>query len=215
MFMKIHKWIAGLTFWFSKILSWIRREESEQYKLPGCSSDHDHAFLWQPLSKRTWQLREIVMQAYTEDESQTLDKLKGFARGIQKIPREWRCYINYHKFARNVIVRKTKNARLVPCTTVEFVAWTVVCWQWKHEMNILIKDWHSYTDVKDREGHIKRKPSLKEIVANYIKRRSPEQAEEEEAHYNEEGEKKIELIRLKEALDTMQDISMKGLCGSK
>ncbi|GLJ53131.1 hypothetical protein SUGI_1132270 [Cryptomeria japonica] len=125
------------------MLSWIPREESEQYKLPGCSSEqyqpYDHAFLWQPLSKRIWQLREIVMQGYTEDEIQTLDKLKSFATGIQKLPREWRCYINYHKFARNVIVKKPKNASLVPYTTVEFVAWTFVCWQWKHEMNILIK----------------------------------------------------------------------------
>ncbi|GLJ53135.1 hypothetical protein SUGI_1132310 [Cryptomeria japonica] len=202
----------GLTSWLSKILSWMRREESEQYD--SHESDQYHSMLWQPLSKRIWQLREIVMQGYTEDEIQTLDKLKGFSTGIQKLPREWRCYINYHKFARNVIVKKTKNARLVPYTTVEFVAWTFVCWQWKHEMNILIKDWHSYTDVKDREGHIKRKPSLKEIVANYIKRRWPGQAEVEEAHCSDEDEKKKDIIRLKEALDTMQDISMKGLCGS-
>ncbi|GLJ53136.1 hypothetical protein SUGI_1132320 [Cryptomeria japonica] len=204
----------GLTSRLSKILSWMSREESEQYESPDCWSDQYHALLWQLLSKRIWQLREIVMQGYTEDEIQALDKLKGFATGIQKLPREWRCYINYHKFARNVIVKKTKNARLVPYTTVEFVAWNFVCWQWKHEMNILIKDWHSYTDVKDRDGHIKRKPSLKEIVANYIKRRWPGQAEAEQAHCNEEDDKKKELIRLKEALDTMQDISMKGLCGS-
>ncbi|GLJ53132.1 hypothetical protein SUGI_1132280 [Cryptomeria japonica] len=124
----------GLTSWLSKILSWMRREESEQYE------SHE-------------------------------------------------------------------SVHIMHCCGS-------LCQNWKHEMNILIKDWHSYTDVKDREGHIKRKPSLKEIVANYIKRRWPGQAEVEEAHCSDEDEKKKDIIRLKEALDTMQDISMKGLCGS-
>ncbi|GLJ53335.1 hypothetical protein SUGI_1137290 [Cryptomeria japonica] len=60
---------------------------------------------------RLGMLRQIVMQGYTEDEIETLNKFKGFATGFHKLPREWRCYINYHKFARNVIVKKVEDKK--------------------------------------------------------------------------------------------------------
>ncbi|GLJ53171.1 hypothetical protein SUGI_1133170 [Cryptomeria japonica] len=52
---------------------------------------------------------------------------------------------------------------------VELVAWIFICSQWRHEMNILIKDWHTYIDFKEDEK-MKQEPSLKDIVANYIKK---------------------------------------------
>ncbi|GLJ53139.1 hypothetical protein SUGI_1132380 [Cryptomeria japonica] len=167
-----------LSYWFTKILNWVRGFPYRN-KRGGESEQEEDDLTFQPLLKRARLVRETLMQSYSEQEVQPFNKLRGFGTGIQKLPQEWKCYINYHKFARNVVAKKTKHASQHPSAwRVEFVAWTFVCSQWKHEVNCLIQDWHSFTDVIDKNGKTKREPSLKEIVANYIKQRwRPEQSD--------------------------------------
>ncbi|XP_059070265.1 uncharacterized protein LOC131066039 [Cryptomeria japonica] len=176
----------------------------------GESEQEEDDLTFAPLLKRARRVRETLMQSYSEQEVQTFNKLRGFGTGIQKLPQEWKCYINYHKFARNVVAKKTKHASLHPSAwRVEFVAWTFVCSQWKHEVNCLIQDWYSFTDVIDKNGKTKLEPSLKEIVANYIKQRwRPEQSDSIKEKERKEQERWIKLYT---ALQNVQDVSMEGI----
>ncbi|XP_057832001.2 uncharacterized protein LOC131042697 [Cryptomeria japonica] len=124
------------------------------------------------LSKLARNLRETFLPSYTDEEVITFHRLKRYATGIQKLPREWKCWMNYHKFERNIVSKMPKVKKIANPVgwEVEFVVWTFVCSQWKHEMNALIEEWYNYADEARHDPiRVKLKSSLKEVVANYIK----------------------------------------------
>ncbi|KAH9288738.1 hypothetical protein KI387_032855, partial [Taxus chinensis] len=82
--------------------------------------------------------REILLPNYSREEACLLYKLTSFASGYQKLPREWTRLLNYHKLAWYVLSQRGKVYSL-PTWKEELVAWVFICWQWKHEMNLLIK----------------------------------------------------------------------------
>ncbi|GLJ05800.1 hypothetical protein SUGI_0025690 [Cryptomeria japonica] len=122
--------------------------------------------------------REMLLSKYSPKEAETLHKFKEFATGTQKLPREWKRFLDYRKIACNILSMRGKVYKL-PSWRVELVAWVFVCWQWKHEINTLIKGWHKYAHVKgkdkrkiveaeDEENRNLFGPSLKQIVKNYV-----------------------------------------------
>ncbi|XP_057833375.1 uncharacterized protein LOC131044135 [Cryptomeria japonica] len=111
--------------------------------------------------------KEPQEMANSKEEIVTFRRLNCFA---SEIPNLRHSYTKYHNFARNVISKTMGNHRENSHQwKVELVAWIFICSQWRHEMNILIKDWHTYIDFKEDEK-MKQEPSLKDIVANYIKK---------------------------------------------
>ncbi|GLJ06279.1 hypothetical protein SUGI_0035050 [Cryptomeria japonica] len=117
--------------------------------------------------------REMLLSNYNPEEATTLYKLKEFVMGAQKLPREWKRFLDYRKFVCNVLSMRGKVNRL-PNWKLELVAWIFICWNWKHEMNTLIKSWHKYTIVQagsmkdEDEVEYVYGPSLKQIVKNYV-----------------------------------------------
>lgn len=82
--------------------------------------------------------REMLLSNYSLEEATTLYKLKRFSIGTQKLPREWKHFLDYRKFVCNALSMKGKVYKLQNWK-VELVAWVFICWNWKHEMNTLIK----------------------------------------------------------------------------
>ncbi|XP_057833379.2 uncharacterized protein LOC131044137 [Cryptomeria japonica] len=149
-------------------------------------------------------VQDMSMMTNNLEESVTFKKLNCFAREISGLHQN---YIKYHNFARNVI-----SQTMDPATKTswqwdkELVAWIFICFQWRQEINILIQDWHAYIDVKDKIGETKQEPSLKEIVANYIKhqvdskenkKNAIDAKEKEKKEFDSEEEKKEKWNKLK------------------
>ncbi|KAH9323504.1 hypothetical protein KI387_018143 [Taxus chinensis] len=124
--------------------------------------------------------REILLSNYTPEEAETLYKLKRFASGNQKLPREWKLLLHYCILTSNItsnILSMIGKVYNLPGWKVELMAWIFVCWQWKHEMNILIKDWSKYAVIKGKPVEDEDKDeteqdwegtSLKQLVMNYV-----------------------------------------------
>ncbi|XP_059073054.1 uncharacterized protein LOC131073766 isoform X2 [Cryptomeria japonica] len=121
-------------------------------------------------SKGVCLTREMLLSNYSLEEATTLYDLKRFAIGTQKLPREWKRFLDYRKFVCNVLSMRGKVYRLLNWK-LELVAWIFICWNWKHEMNTLIKGWHKYTIISSKGGdeveHVYG-PSLRQIVMNYV-----------------------------------------------
>ncbi|XP_059067359.1 uncharacterized protein LOC131051163 isoform X1 [Cryptomeria japonica] len=118
-------------------------------------------------------IRELLMPNYSKEEANIFYKLSELASGNQKLPREWKRLLSYHRFARYVLFR-IGNVHSLPTWEEELIGWIFICWQWKHEMNHLIKNWHKYTiefipnQNNDRKQKYWRSPLLSEIVDKII-----------------------------------------------
>lgn len=191
------------------------------------STANDLKCKMQLLSKRVTQVRDISTMK-NNDEEITFGRLNCFAREISGLHQN---YMKYHKFAWNVISQTMGHATNTSWQwDKELVAWIFICSQWRGEMNILIQDWHDHVDVNEEDEKIKQEPSLKEIVANYIKKQPDAKEKEKNAADSKdkgnkeadskEEEKETENIlngdlqgwkSLHKALDKVQDVSMNGI----
>uniref|UniRef100_A0A0C9RUF4 TSA: Wollemia nobilis Ref_Wollemi_Transcript_12549_4809 transcribed RNA sequence n=1 Tax=Wollemia nobilis TaxID=56998 RepID=A0A0C9RUF4_9CONI len=160
-----------------------------------------------PLVRRARELRETVTFSYSDHEVQTFEAMTEVSSDNLKFPREWKRYLTYYNFARNVASKRARKGIInYPAYwETEFAVWTFACWQWEGEMNILIKDWNDYACIKE-DGE---QPSLKDIVSNYIEQRWP--------HWQPQtgGREIEESILVKKALDTIYNMSVKGVQGFK
>ncbi|KAH9326606.1 hypothetical protein KI387_006784 [Taxus chinensis] len=160
--------------------------------------------------------REMLLSNYTPEEAETLYKLKRFASGIQKLPREWKLLLHYRILTSNILSMIGKVYNL-PGWKVELMAWIFVCWQWKHEMNILIKDWRKHAVIKGKPVEDEDKdeteqdwqgPSLKQLVMNYVielnalQQTSNVQAGEDKDHKFQSGTMETEegIMKVRECL---------------
>ncbi|KAH9312219.1 hypothetical protein KI387_027254, partial [Taxus chinensis] len=98
--------------------------------------------------------REILLSNYTPEEAETLYKLKRFASGNQKLPREWKLLLHYCILTSNILSMIGK-------------VYNLPGW----------KDWSKYAVIKGKPVEDEDKdeteqdwqgPSLKQLVMNYV-----------------------------------------------
>ncbi|XP_057858662.2 uncharacterized protein LOC131067605 [Cryptomeria japonica] len=175
-------WLKGITSCFLSFIHGILhflgfvvcniREENERHQPDYSDDSESFPDGTKILFQRLQQVRESWMLSYNDEEAEAFHQLKCYATGSQKVPREWKCYITYHNFAKNIVSKMGKGKKFPVGWEVEFMVWTFVCLQWKHEINVLIQDWYKYAYVKESDRPAILKTSLKKIVADYIAQRN-------------------------------------------
>ncbi|XP_059073458.1 uncharacterized protein LOC131046448 [Cryptomeria japonica] len=151
-------------------------------------------------------IREILLPNYTTEEADVFYKLMSFATENQRLPREWKRLLSYHKFAWYVL-SLIGNVYSLPTWKKELVAWVFVCWQWKHEMNHLIKVWNRIANEQKSGTDEQRSdsPSLGKLVWRTI-----QVANSDTSGVKEQGISQMNWPKLQEAL-YKQDVSMEGI----
>ncbi|KAJ7571740.1 hypothetical protein O6H91_01G175500 [Diphasiastrum complanatum] len=82
----------------------------------------------------------ILIATYTESEKRALIHLLEQAIDDRKQPRQWKRFLNYHRLAWNILSQEEK-VKSLHGWQVQLIVWVFVCWQWKYEMNLIIKKW--------------------------------------------------------------------------
>ncbi|XP_059073484.1 uncharacterized protein LOC131046435 [Cryptomeria japonica] len=163
-------------------------------------------------------IREILLPNYTQEEAYLFYELRNFTTGNQKLPREWKCLLSYHKFAWYVL-SLIGNVYSLPTWKVELVGWVFVCWQWKYEMNHLIKVWYTIAVEQDNGRNRRRShgPSLSELVTSCMSQLTNSEGNvnkkgfnKNNKNVNKQGISQKNLSKLQEALK-IQDVSMEGI----
>eukprot|EP01018_Ginkgo_biloba_P035141 Gb_05696 [translate_table: standard] len=183
--------------------SQVQNDEAiEEEQMPGAES----------LSKF---FQTLLLPRYTRMEVEAMHDLARLTTDSQKVPRELKRFMNYHRLTWNILSKNPK-VRLVPKWRVELIAWIFVCWEWKKQMNTLISDWQKLCAISNhrssQNGHTNKNnvgPSLGEIVDHYINERWQERDPNKEG-MNEDQEERSAWKNLKEYL-SRYDVSMDGI----
>eukprot|EP01018_Ginkgo_biloba_P014132 Gb_30356 [translate_table: standard] len=115
---------------------------------------------------------EMLMPKYSEGERVAFSYLRTLATDSRKLPREWKRLLNYHRLAWNIF-SQSKEAKTLAGWQVQLIAWIFVCWQWKHQMDTVIQNWHKFDVLSNWKaqigvGKVDRGPSLRETVESCI-----------------------------------------------
>ncbi|GLJ23483.1 hypothetical protein SUGI_0444880 [Cryptomeria japonica] len=134
----------------------------------------------------------MLIPKYTPGERNAFDFLHTQCTRSKKLPREWKCFMAYHRLAWNILTLTFHHEDVNPVEgwQVQLIAWIFVCWEWRDLITVLIKKWTKLKVLRDwkaEEG-----PSLREIVEHYIDEKWPadkKSATEKEDDATEKTEK--------------------------
>ncbi|XP_059075641.1 uncharacterized protein LOC131041439 isoform X1 [Cryptomeria japonica] len=120
--------------------------------------------------------RQLIMRRYSHEERRAIAFLSTQTTDDPQLPREWKRFLLYHRLAWNIFLI-SKQGKNLSGWQVQLLVWTFCCWQWKDNVNCIMKDWKKLVSIKDDTVNDEN-PSFKTIVEHYVDRN----VEPEERH---------------------------------
>ncbi|KAJ7571724.1 hypothetical protein O6H91_01G174900 [Diphasiastrum complanatum] len=119
----------------------------------------------------------VLIATYTESEKRALIHLLEQAIDDRKQPRQWKRFLNYHRLAWNILSQE-EEVKSLHGWQVQLIVWVFVCWQWKDEMDLIIKKWRElvreYSSVFEQRRKQGRALIIDEITMELEEEEDPE-----------------------------------------
>ncbi|KAH9319662.1 hypothetical protein KI387_021431, partial [Taxus chinensis] len=80
----------------------------------------------------------MIMPNYSYAERDAIAYLCTLATAVQKLPREQKRFLTYHRLAWNIL-SQSEQVKKSPGWQVQLLVWIFCCWQWKDQINVIIK----------------------------------------------------------------------------
>lgn len=152
----------------------------------------------------------LLISNYSPGEQKALSELRKVATDVQKLPREWKRFLTYHRLAWNILSRSGQ-VKSLSGWQMQLVVWIFCCWQWKDQMNVIIENWEEVVVIKDDllkgKGEAAEGPSLRSIVEHCIEKKYDEKLQMEKVTERMKIKWKNQWKKLQETLGEY-DVSM-------
>ncbi|KAH9319654.1 hypothetical protein KI387_021423, partial [Taxus chinensis] len=81
---------------------------------------------------------QMMLPNYSYEEREAINYLSELATDAQKLPREWKRVLTYHCLAWNILFQ-SEHLKKLPGWQVQLIVWIFCCWQWRDQINVIIK----------------------------------------------------------------------------
>lgn len=136
---------------------------------------------------------EMLFVRYSKGELDAFLHFQRLATGCRKLPREWKCLLNYHRLVWYIFYQSTE-AQILEGWQLQLATWIFVCWEWQENMNLVIERWKDIVELKISESNAPTLLMIVEYLIDEHERDIPTNSNEEKCNWMEQLAKEEENV---------------------